>query len=198
MQQVLVPGRGRPYLDGDSLDHSAPLVWTIPDVMSTDECAATIARIEELGPAAAPVSTSRGMVMMPEVRNNERVMFDDVDLAARLFARIRDALPPALCGMQAVGANERFRCYRYSPGQQFAAHYDGAHIRSAQERSLLTLIVYLNEDFVGGRTAFLDFGLEAIPRTGTALVFQHLLLHEGCKVHSGIKYAMRSDVMYRL
>ena len=75
---------------------------------------------------------------------------------------------------------------------------DGAYIRTAQERSLLTLIVYLNEDFAGGRTAFLDFELQATPKTGTALVFQHLLLHEGCMVHSGVKYAMRSDVMYRL
>ena len=197
MQQVLVPGRGRPYLDGDSLDHSAPLVWTIPAVMNAGECADAIARIEQLGPAVAPISTPQGFEMRPDVRNNERVMFDDVDLAQRLFARIRDALPPALCGMRAVGANERFRCYRYSPGQQFAAHYDGAYVRNEHERSLLTLIVYLNDDFEGGRTAFLDFGLEAIPQTGSALVFQHLLLHEGCTVHSGVKYAMRSDVMYR-
>jgi len=197
MQQVLVPGSGRPYLDGDSLDHTAPLVWTIPDVMSPAECADEIARIEQLGPAAAPITTSRGFEMRPDVRNNERVMFDDVALAARLFARIRGALPPVLAGMRAVGANERFRCYRYTPGQRFAPHYDGAFTRSAQETSLLTLIVYLNEDFAGGRTAFLDFDLEAIPKTGTALVFQHRLLHEGCIVQSGVKYAMRSDVMYR-
>jgi hypothetical protein len=30
-----------------------------------------------------------------------------------------------------------------------------------------------------------------------ALVFWHLLLHEGCIVDSGTKYAMRSDVMDR-
>jgi len=197
MQQVLVPGAGRPYLDGDSLDHTAPLVWTIPGVMSAAECRDEIARIEQLGPAAAPISTSAGFVMRPDVRNNERVMFDDAPLAQRLFSRIQGALPPVLCGMRAVGANERFRCYRYSPGQQFAAHYDGAYVRNDLERSLLTLIVYLNDDFEGGRTAFLDFELEAIPKVGTALVFQHLLLHEGCLVRSGVKYAMRSDVMYR-
>ncbi len=197
MQQVLVPGRGHPYLDGDSLDQSAPLVWTIPDVMSVVECAEEIARIEQLGPAAAPISTPRGFEMRPDVRNNERVMFDDVDLAARLFARVRGALPPVLAGMRAVGANERFRCYRYQPGQKFAPHYDGAYVRTADECSLLTLIIYLNDDFGGGRTAFLDFDLEAIPKAGTALVFQHLLLHEGCTVTSGVKYAMRSDVMYR-
>lgn len=197
MQQILVPGGGRPYLDGDSLDHTAPLVWTIPDVLDAGECAAAVARIEALGPAEAPVSTARGFEMRPDVRNNQRVMFDDAPLAQRLFSRVQAALPPVLCGMRAVGANERFRCYRYQPGQRFAPHYDGAFIRSETERSLLTLIVYLNDDFEGGRTAFLDFDLEAVPRAGTALVFQHLLLHEGCIVTAGTKYAMRSDVMYR-
>jgi hypothetical protein len=33
--------------------------------------------------------------------------------------------------------------------------------------------------------------------TGHALLFQHRLLHEGCPVRSGIKYVLRSDVMYR-
>ena len=53
--------------------------------------------------------------------------------------------------MTPVGANERFRCYRYKPGQKFAAHYDGAFERDETERSLLTFMVYLNDDFEGGR-----------------------------------------------
>jgi hypothetical protein len=28
-------------------------------------------------------------------------------------------------------------------------------------------------------------------------LFQHFLLHEGCYVTSGLKYALRTDVMYR-
>jgi predicted 2-oxoglutarate/Fe(II)-dependent dioxygenase YbiX len=193
---ILVPGRGRPFLFGDSLDHSAPLVFTVPDVLSADECQATIARIEELGPEAAPITTSRGYVMAPEIRNNHRVVFDDLELAALLFARLRAAIPPTLCEMRAVGANERFRCYRYEPGQRFAPHYDGAFRRSADEESQLTLMVYLNEGFAGGDTAFHDFGVSVRPRTGMALLFQHRLLHEGCVLERGVKYALRSDVMY--
>ena len=48
MLDVLVPGTGRPYLDGDRLDHSAPLVWTVPNVLTDAECDAAIARIEAL------------------------------------------------------------------------------------------------------------------------------------------------------
>ena len=194
--EILVHGRGRSYAEGDSLDHSAPLALTVAGVLSPSECAGLVNRIESLNPTAAPVSTSRGMVMMPDVRNNKRVVFDDVTLARLLFDRLAAAIPATLCGKRAVGANERFRAYRYEPGQRFAPHYDGSFARSEHERSLLTLMVYLNEGFVGGDTAFHDFGVAARPRTGMALLFQHLLLHEGCIIDAGVKYALRSDVMY--
>jgi len=195
-RQVVVPGTGRPYVEGDSLDGAAPLVFTVADVYSAAECAAAIARTEQLGFAAAPITTAAGFVMRPDIRNNERVMFDDVELAAELFARIGDALPGRLCGRRPVGVNERFRCYRYTPGQQFRAHYDGAFRRSRHERSELTFMVYLNDGFAGGQTAFHEFGVEVPPRRGAALLFQHQLLHEGTTVQSGVKYVLRSDVMY--
>jgi prolyl 4-hydroxylase len=194
--EILVPGRGRPYCEGDSLDHTAPLALTVSAVLSPGECAGLVDRIESLEPAAAPVSTARGAVMMPDVRNNKRVIFDDAPLARMIFERLAGAIPATLCGMRAIGANERFRCYRYEPGQRFAPHFDGSFARSETERSLLTLMVYLNEGFAGGDTAFHDFGVAARPRTGMALLFQHQLLHEGCVIESGVKYALRSDVMY--
>jgi len=195
---ILAAGSGRPYLDGDSLDQTAPLVFSIGGVLSPDDCAATIARIEKLGPEAAPVSTSRGFVMRPDIRNNTRVMFDDRALAALLFDRIAAEVPDRLAGRRVVGVNERFRCYRYAPGQRFAPHFDGAFTRSPVERSELTLMVYLNDSAEGGATAFHHLGLEVTPRTGSALLFQHRLLHEGCVVTAGVKYVLRSDVMYAL
>lgn len=195
--QIVVPGTGRPYLsDGDSLDGSAPLVFTVPDVLGEEECRAVIAKMEELGFDDAPINAPGGFVMRPDIRNNQRVMFDDVPVAAELFARIRGALPERLCGRRPVGVNERFRCYRYEPGQRFAPHYDGAFQRSRTECSELTFMVYLNHDFTGGHTAFHDFDVAVRPSTGMALLFQHRILHEGCVVTSGIKYALRSDVMY--
>ncbi|HWO20211.1 MAG TPA: 2OG-Fe(II) oxygenase [Kofleriaceae bacterium] len=194
--EVLIPGSGRPFVESDSLDHTGPLVQTVARVLSPDECARMIDRIEELGPAAAPITTPRGPVMRPDVRNNDRVMFDDPELARELFARVEGAIAPRLCGMRAVGANERFRCYRYAPGQRFAPHFDGAFIRDDRQRSLLSLIVYLNEDFTGGVTTFHDWDVHVVPRLGTALIFQHRLAHEGCEVIAGTKYVLRSDVMY--
>jgi predicted 2-oxoglutarate/Fe(II)-dependent dioxygenase YbiX len=197
--QVIIPGNGRRYLDGDSLDQQAPLVFRVDGVFAADECREMIAKIDALEPAIAPISLASGFAMRPDVRNNERVMFDDTALAATLFDRLRATLPAQLAGRQPVGVNERFRCYRYSPGQKFAPHYDGAYQRSPRERSELTLMVYLNEGFAGGTTAFYDLidgPLRVQPRTGSALLFQHRQLHEGCVVLEGVKYVLRSDVMY--
>jgi prolyl 4-hydroxylase len=194
--EVLIAGYGRPFVEGDLLDQTGPLVQTIADVLSPTECTHLIDRIEQLGPATAPITTPVGPVMRPEVRNNDRVMFDDPALAHELFGRIAGAIAPRLCGMRAIGANERFRCYRYAPGQRFAPHYDGAFFRNNRERSLLTLMVYLNDGFTGGATAFHDWDVHVAPRTGMALLFQHQLLHEGCELIDGTKYVLRSDVMY--
>jgi prolyl 4-hydroxylase len=194
---ILERGRGRPYVDGDFLDHTQPLVFTVADVLTADECRREIDRVEALGPELAPINTGRGFVEDPSIRNNERVMFDDHAFAAELYARVHDAMPDPLCHWRPAGANERFRCYRYSPGQRFAPHYDGSFRRSADEESLLTFMVYLNDDFVGGDTAFLHLGLRVAPRPGLALFFQHRLLHEGCRVDEGVKYVIRSDIMYR-
>lgn len=194
---MLIPGRDRPYVEGDSLDLSQPLAFTLDDIVTPAECAVLIERIESLGPTTAPISTSRGFEMRTDVRNNERVMFDDAQLARDLFQRVAARIPSPLCNMRPVGANERFRCYRYTPGQRFAPHYDGSFVRNDNERSLLTYIVYLNENFQGGETGFVDFDVTAIPRTGSALLFQHFMLHEGVSVREGIKYVLRTDVMYR-
>jgi predicted 2-oxoglutarate/Fe(II)-dependent dioxygenase YbiX len=179
------------------LDLTKPLWWTVDGVLSPGECADLVARIDAMGPTLAPVSRAEGAVVDPGVRNNTRVMFDDLAYAGLLFERVRAHVPPEMKGMRVVGANERLRCYRYAPGQRFAPHYDGAFLRSDVERSLLTLIVYLNEGFAGGETGLLDLDRVVTPRTGMALLFQHAILHEGAAVTAGVKYAVRSDVMYR-
>jgi predicted 2-oxoglutarate/Fe(II)-dependent dioxygenase YbiX len=180
------------------LDLTQPLSFTLDGVLSPDECRSLIARIEAAGPKVAPVSRAEGPVVDLEMRNNTRVMFDDPELAALLYARVVDRVPATISGRRVVGANERLRCYRYAAGQRFAPHYDGAFARDLLECSKLTFIVYLNEEFTGGETAMLDLDQVIVPRTGRALLFQHAILHEGCEVTSGVKYAVRSDIMYRL
>lgn len=182
----------------EELDTRNPLVISVDGVLSPAACRALIARIEAAGPTAAPVTTSRGFVMRPELRNNSRVMFDDGGLATVLYEQVRAHLPARLEGdWRLCGANERLRCYRYAPGEFFKPHFDGAFHRDGDERSLLTFMVYLNDVDEGGHTDLLDLGVSVKPREGSALLFNHHLLHQGATVTRGLKYVVRSDVMYR-
>jgi hypothetical protein len=61
-----------------------------------------------------------------------------------------------------------------------------------------TFMVYLNEEFEGGETRFfVEPEVVIKPNTGSALFFQHPIIHEGGEVHSGIKYVLRTDLVYR-
>jgi hypothetical protein len=60
--------------------------------------------------------------------------------------------------------------------------------------SLLTFMIYLNEGYEGGETRFES--LSVAGKLGMALVFEHGLLHESAEVTGGVKYVLRSDVMY--
>lgn len=161
-------------------------------------CASLIARAEAAGFTDAPVTTASGFRMIPELRNNTRVMIDDLDLAAALWDRLAPLFPARQGAWRAVGLNERLRFYRYAPGQRFAWHRDGCFARDEHERSRLTLMLYLSGDFDGGATEFdLDAPLSVKPEAGMALWFAHHVRHQGAEVTRGAKYALRTDVMYR-
>ncbi|MDY3552460.1 2OG-Fe(II) oxygenase [Gemmata sp. JC717] len=188
----------RTPLDGEA-------IFTITDFLTPEECAQFIAQSEALGFGDAPLA---GGEVIKSFRDNDRATLDDPALAARLFERARAFLPSVIEGHELVDFNERWRFYRYGPGQTFKPHHDGAYHRFRQlQASELTFLIYLNDDFAGGGTNFFhdllthfQFGagpwLCVKPVRGTALVFRHRLLHEGAVVESGRKYVLRTDVMY--
>lgn len=178
------------------LSERGAFFWTVPDVYTPAECERLVARIEAEGPALAPITTAHGPRIRTDIRTNDRVIFDDEALAKDLFARIVAHVPDTLAERPVRGANLRFRGYRYRPGQAFKPHYDGSYRASESLESELTLLVYLNEEFAGGQTRFLDVDADVRPRTGSVLLFAHRVLHEGAEVLSGTKYVLRSDVMY--
>lgn len=179
------------------IDSSKPLIKTLPSILTNDECLAWIDRIKAMGFEAAPINTFGGPKVVSRIRNNRRVMFDDVEAARDLFERIKDHAPAEIHDMRLSGINERLRCYEYTAGQRFAPHSDGAFIRDDRECSCYTFMVYLNEDFEGGETVFLVNPMKSIkPQTGMGLLFQHPIIHEGAEVIKGVKYVIRTDLMY--
>jgi len=181
-----------------TIDDSKTYIVELAEVLSATECRNLVKKIESLNPSLATINTATGTKVNTNVRNNERVIFDDRELAEKLFADAVEHLPSEFAGRTICGANERFRCYRYKPGMRFAPHSDGSFVRNDSEMSFYTYLVYLNAEFEGGETTFFTKPEVVIkPVSGDAVLFQHPLVHEGSIVTSGIKYVARTDIMYR-
>ena len=177
---------------------------TIPNVLATLECAAMIEMAEAIGFAPATVSLASGPQMMTGIRNNDRVKFNDPDLAQLLETRLENIIRNDDARAR---LNERFAVYRYDPGQRFKRHQDGTiKTDDGLEVSRKTVLLYLNDDCEGGETVFSDIDrsgsqikfLETpvTPETGMALIFEHELWHEGKPVTAGRKYVLRTDILY--
>lgn len=181
-----------------TVDDTKKYIVELAEVLTHTECRLLIEKIESLNPSLATVNTATGTKINTTIRNNERVIFDDLELAAKLFEEAVSHLPEEFSGRKICSANERFRCYRYKPGMRFAPHSDGSYIRDDSEMSFYTYLVYLNDDFEGGETTFFTKPEVVVkPVTGDAVLFQHPLVHEGSIVRSGVKYVARTDIMYR-
>lgn len=168
-----------------------------------DECKSLLDTSNQQTYEFAPITIdgSKGIFeSRPDIRNNDRVILDDVWLADTIFNRLKKDLPQEFDGWSLLRLNERFRFYRYGSGQQFKKHCDGAYVVSETEESKLTLLIYLTDDFEGGSTKFFfrhKDDIEVIPVVGDILVFDHTLLHSGEPVLEGFKYVLRTDVIYK-
>ena len=174
-------------------------VFEIPEFLSLPECDDLIKRSEKLGFANATIETPAGPIQHIGVRNNQRVVVEDDDLAAALWLRLAEVIPAIFKGREALGLNERIRFYRYDAGERFNWHRDGFVEFGDGRLSQFTFLIFLNDDYEGGLTSFRDkrfptFVVE--PKAGSALLFHHPISHRGDKVMAGRKYVLRSDVVY--
>lgn len=90
---------------------------------------------------------------------------------------------------------EALQVLRYAPGQEYRPHFD--YVQGAENRRLWTGLIYLNNDYEGGATAFVRTGLEVRGNTGDVLLFRNarpddsqdpLAEHAGRAVTAGTKY----------
>jgi hypothetical protein len=93
-----------------------------------------------------------------------------------------------------VRRGETLQILRYAPGQEYRPHLDA--IPGLANQRVLTVLVYLNNDYAGGEIDFPEIGLAVRGRTGDALMFANALpdgrpdpvtRHAGRPVTQGIK-----------
>ena len=118
-------------------------------------------------------------------------------LAEEVFARIRERIPEEF---SAEGCNERWRFSEYEGGGEFKIHRDGRNQDRAWRKSVITVNIFLNEEFRGGSTDFYMDDKETLresvkAKRGRAAVFDAQQYHVGARVEEGRKYLLRTDVM---
>eukprot|EP01083_Nonionella_stella_P193586 714812_1 len=174
----------------------------IRNVFSKEECNDLIKFTESQGYEEALVNIGYGrQKKMPEFRNCKRMMIDNWDMVNCLWSRVQQFIPKYFDQRKKISFNERLRFLRYYKGEFFAPHYDGTYVRENGEISKLTFLLYLNDGFKGGKTRFLQNFMEEnyhAPKIccGMVVMFQHDIYHEGAILEDGVKYIVRTDVMY--
>jgi len=181
----------------DHFDFGHKLLWTIDDLMTPEDCRSSIDAASAGQWLTSTVNGADGRYVNPRARDSSTGVLPDPSLAERLWPRLRPHLPERLSKRTLASLRQPLRCYRYEPGQHFGPHHDQSYTGQPGEISLLTFMVYLNDDFAGGETEFPEQNERIVPKIGRALLFQHMLLHEGCRVERGTKYVLRSDILYR-
>ena len=163
-------------------------------------------------------------------RDSKRILNMNKNLADIIYERIKKyieketdnkKLQPFGFGVNGIwspiGINHCFRHSVYhAPSIGFKPHRDSSYIEKPNTRSILTIIIYLNDDFIGGDTIFikpnsdrkigqiveeeLSDGYNIIhkitPKKGKAIIFNHNVIHAGLDVTMGSKYIMRSDILF--
>jgi len=91
--------------------------------------------------------------------------------------------------------HEGYNILKYSDGQQYSAHYDGGTDTSRA----ISALIYLNDDFEGGETEFINFDLKIKPQKGMLILFpsNFAYSHVAHPVTSGTKYALVTWILDR-
>ncbi|KAF1914445.1 oxidoreductase domain-containing protein [Ampelomyces quisqualis] len=190
--------------------------WAVilDNVMTEHECDQLVAAAEATTNAKwerALVNIGGGMqAMCEDTRKCGRIIWDNRELMAKLWARIEPSVPEiyrlkncaSITGngpakhnevWKASRLNDRARFLKYVGGEYFKAHCDGTYeTPDRTERSYFTLHLYLTdaeakdgqEPLVGGATTFYSWNMkqriDVVPKCGRVLIFQHRGL-----LHSG-------------
>jgi aminoglycoside phosphotransferase/adenylate kinase family enzyme len=198
-----------------------PECYTIDNFLGVEECESLISLSESLG--YAPKKSRRSG---PAIRNNERsIHIPSDELIQSLEQRLRSFLMTV--DVSSVGPgwklaenflNNKWRFNVYREGQEFFPHFDSGFAKRTDRRSLLSLIIYLNDDFSGGETCFYPDGqsrdhmspgdldrqeVQVQPKQGMAIVFPHFGVlgprHSGKPIipRPRAKFIIRTDIFYQ-
>lgn len=160
-------------------------------LFSAAECAFLIARASpRLGPSLI-VHPQTGEQIPDPIRTSEAMAFPFVDVSPAIQALNRRM---AVATGTETAQGEPLHVLRYRPGQEYKSHVDT--LAGDPNQRIVTVLIYLNDDFQGGETRFDRTGLLFRGAVGDALIFRNvdaagrpdlLTQHSGLPVEAGEK-----------
>ena len=169
----------------------APRLTFFRGLFSAEECRYLV---EAAGPMLAPsvvVDPATGRQRPDPVRVSDSAGFT-LPLENPAIHALNQRI--AAASGTTVAQGEPLQVLRYRPGGEYKPHHDA--IPGFANQRVLTMIVWLGEDYEGGETLFIKTGAKLKGRTGDALLFRNALAdgtrdpdsaHAGLPVISGEK-----------
>lgn len=168
-----------------------PLICRFPALFSDEECDFLSRAAEPFFERAETVEEYTGRTFYNPIRTSDTAAFPWVAESPAVHALNRRI---AAASATRPEQGEPLQVLRYRQGQEYKPHTDA--IPGLENQRVMTMLVYLNQDFEGGETEFPGLGITIRPRRGEGLLFRNVdeegqpdpsLLHAGVPVRSGIK-----------
>lgn len=170
----------------------SPNIRLFPGLFSPAECAHVASAAGDLLEPSMIVDPLTGRSRPDPVRTSDAAVIGPAreDLVVRALNR-----RIAVASDTDVDAGEPLTVLRYVPGQQYRPHHDA--LPGVANQRAWTMLVYLNEGYRGGETAFPATGLKVQGRGGDGLLFANLdtdgatdpsAQHAGLAVTAGAKW----------
>jgi prolyl 4-hydroxylase len=140
---------------------------------------------------APTVDERTGRLIMNPVRTSDTAVFPWVAENPAVHALNRRI---AVASATRAEQGEPLQVLRYAPGQEYRPHIDA--VPGLANQRILTMLVWLNDDYEGGETRFIETGLTVKGRKGDALLFENVdaegrpdtkMVHAGLPVTRGVK-----------
>jgi hypothetical protein len=135
-------------------------------------------------------------------RSGFRSIIYNISFAKTLEEAIINYIPQTYNNMKYNSINPQFRYLKYDNSGHFNRHSD--HPYSTNKIiSTITILIYLNNNYEGGYTTFYKDindkkGIIIIPKIGMICLMDQTIGHEVPELKKGIKYIIRTELMYTL
>jgi hypothetical protein len=232
----LLPRKGpqtTPKIVEKNQHHDSKVSVEIKEIFTPQECQEILKNAKKYGFSSLSNTYSK------DQRDSSRLCIFDENLSSTLWYRLEKIIGQISnnkthpFGFDVNGVwkpvfiNNCFRLSKYEKDSiGFKPHFDSQFSGSFHLKSIFSLVIYLNDDFKGGKTKFyskknpqidlknfkgltlkeeikLNGGMESYdsksikPIVGNGMMFNHDILHSGEKIKEGTKFVLRTDVVFQ-